>query len=112
MSDDLDFDGARAAILAAAGLGIALAAEHVLGEAQALVPLEEGTLERSGRATADGLTASVSFDTPYAVRQHEDMTASHASGRTAKYLERAHAGSGETVLAIVGHAIEGARRGS
>ncbi|MFC5720370.1 hypothetical protein ACFP1Z_09370 [Streptomyces gamaensis] len=69
--------------------GVLLGAEHVLAESRKKVPINEGTLERSGAASADEqtLTAAVSYDTPYAVRVHEDMTARHAPGRSAKYLE-------------------------
>ncbi|MEU9141708.1 hypothetical protein AB0D33_38210 [Streptomyces sp. NPDC048404] len=83
-------DAALAAIRAGALRGVRLAAEHLLAASRARVPIEEGTLERSGVVSVDesSLTAAVSFDTPYAVRQHEDLTARHDSGRTAKYLER------------------------
>ncbi|MFG7941189.1 MULTISPECIES: hypothetical protein [Streptomyces] len=66
-----------------------LGAEHVLGASRQRVPIDEGTLERSGAASVDAgrMTAAVSYDTPYAVRVHEDMHARHAPGRTAKYLE-------------------------
>jgi hypothetical protein len=69
--------------------GVGIAAEHLLGEARKLVPHEEGTLERSGVASVDEgeMKAAVSFDTPYAVRQHEELTWKHDEGRTAKYLE-------------------------
>ena len=33
------------------------------------------------------LKAAVSFDTPYAVVQHENLTFHHPGGRQAKYLE-------------------------
>lgn len=68
--------------------GIALAAEHLLGVSRQLVPLEEGTLERSGVASSDGLEAAVSYDTVYAVRQHEELDWRHDQGRQAKYLEQ------------------------
>lgn len=69
--------------------GLQKAAEHLLGASRQLVPLEEGTLERSGVASVDedNLRAAVSYDTPYAVRQHEDLTLRHDEGRQAKYLE-------------------------
>ncbi|MFF7295311.1 hypothetical protein [Streptomyces sp. NPDC008265] len=69
--------------------GLRLAAEHILTESRKRVPIEEATLERSGTATVDeaDLTAAVSYDTPYAVRQHEELTYRHDAGRTAKYLE-------------------------
>ncbi|MER6196764.1 minor capsid protein [Streptomyces sp. NPDC001586] len=69
--------------------GLRLAAEHILTESRKRVPIEEGTLERSGTATVDeaDLKAAISYDGPYAVRQHEEMTYRHDAGRTAKYLE-------------------------
>jgi hypothetical protein len=71
----------------AAERGVALSVEHLLGVSRQRVPLEEGTLERSGVASTDGLTGAVSYDTPYAARQHEELTWQHDPGRTAKYLE-------------------------
>jgi len=70
-----------------AGEGLQRGLEHVLFEAQKIVPLDEGTLERSGRVIRDGLEGAISFDTVYARRQHEELTWKHLPGRTAKYLE-------------------------
>lgn len=70
-----------------AGEGLQRGLEHVLFEAQKIVPLEEGTLERSGRVVRDGLNGAVTFDTVYARRQHEELTWRHLPGRSAKYLE-------------------------
>ncbi|WP_394434510.1 minor capsid protein [Streptomyces sp. SGAir0957] len=88
----LHFNGAPAerAIRQAAAHGLQLAAEHVLTESQDVVPLDEGELQRSGTATVDegDLTAAVSYDTRYAVRQHEELDFQHAPGRQAKYLEQ------------------------
>ncbi|MFE9906412.1 hypothetical protein [Streptomyces achromogenes] len=69
--------------------GLFLAAEHVLGKADQVVPLDEAALQRSGAASVDApsLTAMVSYDTPYAVVQHERLDYRHAPGRQAKYLE-------------------------
>lgn len=74
---------------AGAAQGLTTAMEHLLGEAQAVVPHETGDLERSGRASVDetNLRGCVSFDTPYAVRQHEEIGWQHNGGRQAKYLE-------------------------
>lgn len=68
--------------------GLRRALEHLLAESKKIVPLEEGTLERSGRVDVDGLNGSVSYDTVYAVRQHEELTWKHLPGRSAKYLEK------------------------
>ena len=65
------------------------AAEFLLEQANRTVPLEEDTLERSGKATVvSDESAAVSYDTPYARRQHEDLTLNHAPGRRAKWLQR------------------------
>ncbi|MEU6649513.1 minor capsid protein [Streptomyces sp. NPDC046900] len=67
--------------------GLRRGLEHVLAESRKLVPLDEGTLERSGRVDVDGLDGAVSYDTVYARRQHEELTWRHLPGRSAKYLE-------------------------
>lgn len=70
-----------------AGEGLARALEHTLGVSQTLVPLDEGPLQRSGKVVQVGLNGAITYDTPYAVRQHEELTWRHAPGRSAKYLE-------------------------
>lgn len=92
--------------------GLELGTEHILGESRKLVPLEEGTLERSGVASvdADELTGAVSYDTVYAVRQHEELTWEHAPGRSAKYLEIPMAAESDTVAEIVAAQIRRAMR--
>ncbi|SDM77397.1 minor capsid protein [Streptomyces wuyuanensis] len=72
-----------------ASRGLQRALEHCLTVSNQRVPLDEGTLERSGRVDVDGLNGSISYDTPYAVRQHEELTWKHLPGRQAKYLESA-----------------------
>lgn len=72
----------------AASRGLRLALEHTLGVANTLVPLDEGPLMQSGKVTVDGLDGMISYDTVYAVRQHEELTWKHAPGRQAKYLEQ------------------------
>lgn len=64
--------------------------EHILQVGNSHVPHEDGTLERSGAVSDphDG-EATVYYDTPYAVVQHEDLTLQHDAGRTAKWLENA-----------------------
>lgn len=64
-------------------------AEALLTDANVSVPIEEGTLERSGETSLDreALRAAISYDTEYAARQHEDTSLRHDNGRTAKWLE-------------------------
>ncbi|WP_030271193.1 hypothetical protein [Streptomyces sp. NRRL B-24484] len=92
---------------AGAALGLFAAAEHVLQRSRERVPIEEGTLERSGVASINEqqLTAAVSYDTQYAVRVHEDMNARHDAGRSAKYLERPLAEEAGTVKQIIAAAV-------
>jgi hypothetical protein len=89
----------------AAARGVAIAGEHVLGEAMKLVPIEEHILEESGTVTTDpaNLKAAVIFDTPYAVPVHERMDLKHDEGRSAKYLEipmNAEAGAVQKIIAM------------
>lgn len=109
---DLDWHGERVSSLVeeSAFKGLQNGAEHLLQASRARVPLEEGTLERSGVASADraSLTAAVSYDTVYACRQHEELTWRHADGRTAKYLEGPANEEREVIGEIVAAAI---RRG-
>lgn len=86
--------------------GLRLAGELVLERSRRYVPIEEGTLERSGRVTDNGTdTVAISYDTPYAVKQHEDMTLRHPNGRSAKYLERALAESRNEVAKLIQRAV-------
>lgn len=79
---------AKAEVHKAAERAIADAAEHLLEQSNRTVPHEEGTLARSGEASHEGLKGAVSWDTPYAARQHEDLTLHHDQGRRAKWAEQ------------------------
>lgn len=83
--------------------GMWLAALHLLGEAQAIVPIEEATLERSGVASVDEAKgqAAVSYDTPYSVIQHERLDFQHDPGRQAKYLETPFVADREVLNGII-----------
>ncbi|MFE7782038.1 hypothetical protein [Streptomyces nigrescens] len=93
--------------------GLRISAEHVLAESRKRVPIEEATLERSGTATLDepSLKAAIAYDTPYAVRQHEELNYRHDAGRTAKYLEGPLAEQADTVRAIIAAQLRRALRG-
>ncbi|MGW3191594.1 hypothetical protein ACWDBT_27515 [Streptomyces ardesiacus] len=110
----LRFDGGPVAreLRAAAARGLLLGAEHVLAESQAVVPLDEGYLQNTGTASVDegDLTAMVSYDGPYAARQHEELTWRHAPGRQAKYLEGPLNASRSTVQALIAAQLRRALR--
>lgn len=88
--------------------GMFLAGEHVLGVANTRVPHESGDLQRSGAVSQDDSTGAtaVSYDTDYAVRQHEDESLSHDAGRESKFLENSMISERETALAIVAQAVK------
>lgn len=81
--------------------GLRRGLEYVLGLSNRRVPLEEGTLERSGKVDVDGLDGSISYDTIYARRQHEERTWRHLPGRTAKFLEIAMSEGRQVVLEMM-----------
>ena len=68
--------------------------ESILGESQKLVPVDTGTLQKSGTVqyNEDKTIATISYNTPYALKQHEDNTLNHNKSKNpdaqAKYLER------------------------
>lgn len=65
------------------------AGDFLLEQANRTAPIEEAVLIGSGKVTTDrdDLVTTVSYDTPYAVRQHEDTRLRHDQGRRAKWLE-------------------------
>lgn len=100
-------DAADRAVRDAAARGLFQAAEHVRAESVKVAPIEESTLVKSAATSVDeaALTASVSYDTVYAARQHEELTWRHDAGRQAKYLEEPLNREQDTVLKIIGDAI-------
>lgn len=65
------------------------ALDHLAAVSKEQVPLDQGPLKNSCYVDVaeDGTSGTVSYDTPYAVRQHEEMEYQHQRGRKAKYLE-------------------------
>lgn len=86
--------------------GLFEACEFLLGQANAKVPIEEGVLQNSGTAEVVDGVGRVGFNTPYARRQHEDLTLRHPNGREAKYLEKPLNQFAAEFTQIVGAAIE------
>lgn len=77
-------------IAKAAIKGMRTTALNILGESQKLVPIDTGILQKSGsiKVNQGALTATISYNTPYALKQHEDVSLNHPKGGEAKYLER------------------------
>ena len=92
--------------------GLRDAVEHLLGAALPLVPLLDGPLENSGTTSVDESkgTAAVSFDTPYAVIQHESLDFHHPRKGQAKYLEQPFNTEKPVMLALIAAAERRALR--
>lgn len=99
-------DEILAALKGASMEGLELAAEHLLRVSSDLAPHEEGDLARSGEVSKDETqqAVAVSYDRPYAVKQHEDMTLRHDEGKQAKYLETPMSTERDTLLALIAQA--------
>ena len=80
---------AKARMRLGAADGLRAASMFALTEANRTVPLDEGALQRSGGTDIDtiALEAVVYYDTPYARRQHEEVTWRHPKQGRAKWLE-------------------------
>ena len=105
VTNGIDLEGLLGKLAAECADALHLATEHVLSEANKQVPHDEGTLERSGRASNDGKRGAVSYDTPYAVRQHEDMSLHHDGKGQAKWLEVTMAQEKQAIAQIVATAV-------
>lgn len=66
-----------------------MALDHLAAVSKQEVPLDQGPLMNSCYVdvNADGTEGTISYDTPYAVVQHEATWYQHQRGRKAKYLE-------------------------
>jgi hypothetical protein len=85
-----------------AARGLGLGAEHIRAVSVDRTPLDTAALRNSATAShdPDSLTAAVSYDTPYAARQHEELTWHHRTGQ-AKFLESALASERDTVARLI-----------
>lgn len=99
----------KALLKQAAALGLNEGGELVLGEAVERAPIDTANLRGSAHLTPavpEDLVAELSFDTPYAVIQHEALDYRHTEGE-AKYLERPLIERHNDVAAIVAKRIGG-----
>lgn len=97
------------AVAAAALNGLEDAANELERKANETVPIDTAVLKLSSQVDIDAstLTAVVSYDTTYAVRQHEDLTYRHAPGRRARWLELTAL---EEADRLAGYVIEAMKR--
>ncbi len=70
-----------------------------------IIPVESSELWESGDVSADGATAAVSYDTPYAQLQHESGYPRHTPPETKHFLSRPMLENGAEVLAAMGETL-------
>lgn len=80
--------------------------EHILAESNKIVPHEFGELERTGEAQVQNGKGTVSYESVYAVPQHENLTYKHSPGRKAKFLEIAATETKNEVAEIVAYVLK------
>lgn len=103
-SIDLDIEKVVGAAVTGAPRGAGLAMEHIRGVAAPLTPEDTGHLVGTADVKVEGDEASITFDGPYARRQHEELTWRHEKGQ-AKYLEQPMHTERDTALGIVAKTI-------
>lgn len=83
---DLQWHGTAVnlAVARAALNAVEEAGDELLRSANETVPFDTGMLAQSGQVdvNAAALTATVSYSTPYAIRQHEDINLRHPNPRS------------------------------
>lgn len=106
-------DAVAAAVSKAMKGALKTGAEMVLAKSAEEVPLKWADLLRSGTVNpADGGNKQVaSYNTPYAIEQHENLDNEHLPGRKAKYLEDPLNANGGKVITLIANAAKQAMKG-
>lgn len=103
-----DIEAVRAADAGVAD-GLEMAAREILAASNQIVPFDEGVLAGSGGVdfqAAGAEMAHVFYDTPYAVKLHEDRALKINGGRRVQYLRKAVMSSKPHVLIWFGDALK------
>jgi hypothetical protein len=102
-----------AAVKASALKGLLEGAEYLLEEADRDVPHDTGALQDTGETSLspEEMKATVSYDTPYAMRLHEHPGYHFQNGRKGKWLEDAFKNYGAKAFQHVAAAIKRATGG-
>lgn len=80
----------------------------LLGKAKELAPVDTGDLRGSGSVKFENNTATIGFEEPYAVRQHEHTEYEHPQGGQAKYLEQPYRENTDKYINYIADAIKNA----
>ena len=100
IDNDLNLDKATEALSDAEPNALMDILEMIGQRTDEIIPFEEGTLMRSKVIRVNGNQGAIGYDTPYAIKQHEDCTLDHPGGRKCKYLERTVKGNRDAVQEI------------
>lgn len=73
--------------------------------AERIIPTESSELRESGKVTADGDRAALSYDTPYAVIDHQSGYPRHRPPQTKHWLTKPMLENGPEILAAMGEAV-------
>lgn len=104
MTGAFNFEAAHVRVRRGTTEGLLDAAEVVKQEAIQRAPLDTGYLRNTASTSAEDNEAVVSFDGPYAVRQHEEVGYHHQDGE-AKFLENAVIATRAEVAAVISQSI-------
>ena len=104
-------DGAKARKNEAVQTGLRIASDHLLAKSREIVPFLEGILSASGSVDIQPRLGIVSYNTPYAIRQHEELSYRHRDGRQAKYLEKPLKSESKQIREIIQRTVNASLRG-
>lgn len=100
----------QAATIKGLRVGLLRGGLFIQRESQKIVPVDTGALKASASTRAEGqgmdTQVIVSYGQDYAVFVHENLTAKHKPGKTAKYLERVVREKRKRITEIVIKGIE------
>jgi hypothetical protein len=104
-------DDVRKKVLTAQEKAVTLGLEFIKQESIKVVPKDTGMLEKSAGVKLvnedNKTTGYVYYDTPYAIKQHEELGYRHAEGRIAKYLELPLQQNSKNALEIMKRVMKG-----
>lgn len=104
-------DDVNRRLLEAFERGIVEAADELKRLSQNEVPVDQFDLMRSAKVSTDTtgsvVEAAVSYDTPYAARQHEERDWKHQDGRKAGYLGDPLRANSQRLQAHIANTVRG-----
>lgn len=63
--------------------------EMILNESNKIAPIDEGTMINTGSVSVNDNKVYISYDTAYAIKQHDDTGLTHKNGRQDHFLSKA-----------------------